>query len=267
MSISTADGWFGSTRQKLVIHKTSTITTVAAQPSSVWDRAGNPGAGTMSAGNTANGVVFTDATAGAPLITAFGGGATGYLSSARYSANVAGRCVLYDRLFGVGAITLTAATTTLASQPSYTGRLPGGTDYGNLDILLEFTTANNAVATNVTVTYTNEAGTTGRTTGATATLSSFAVNRLVLMPLQAGDKGVQKIESVVVATTGTGAINVLVARRLAQFDVRVANGMDLQAWDALGGPRVFDTSCLYPVVYTDSTTSPLFSLDLDIING
>jgi hypothetical protein len=267
MAIGTADGWFAAARQKILLQKTSSATAVAANPLSLWGIAGNPGAGTMSAGNTANGVVFTDATAGSPLIRAFGGGATGYLAALRYRNSVIGGGVLYDRLFGVGAITLTAGTTTLTAQPAYTSRLPGGNDYGNLEILLEFTTVNNAAATTVAVTYTNEAGTTGRSTGASGSLLSFAVNRVVAMPLQAGDKGVQKIESVIVTTTGTGAINVIVARRLAAFDIRIINGLDAQGWDLVNAPQVWEDSCLWLVGQPDSTATGVPTLDLDIING
>jgi hypothetical protein len=53
--------------------KTATRTSVAAIPFSVFDLAGDPGAGTLAGTSTAVGVVPTDATAGAPLINAFTG--------------------------------------------------------------------------------------------------------------------------------------------------------------------------------------------------
>lgn len=270
MAITTADGWFGAARQRLSIIKTASATTVAAQPFSLWDVAGNPGAGSLTVGNTANGLVPTDATAGTPLIQAFGGSATGYLAAARFRNTVAGGFVLYDRLFHVGSISMTTlATTTLASQPSFTSRLPGGTDYSNTEILLEINAAVSATATTVAVTYTNEAGTTGRATGATSSLSGFTTRRVIQMPLQAGDKGVQKIESVIIGGTvaTTGSVNVIVARRLADFDVRVANGLDAQAWDLIGGPQVFETSAFWAVAIADSTSSGLPTLKLDVING
>ena len=270
MTISTADAWFAAPKQKVYMAKTGAVTTTVSTPFSLWAAAGNPGAGTLAVGNTTNGIVFTDATAGAPTINAFGLGAQGYLAAARFRSSVAGSMILYDRLFGVGAVSMTAlATTTLTSQPSYTGRLPGGTDYGNLDIILEFTTTVSATATTVSVNYTNEAGTTGRTTGATASLSGFTTPRCLVMPLQAGDKGVQKIESVTVGGTvaTAGAFNVIVARRLGVFDVRVANSLDAQGWDLTGAPEVFADSCLWMVAQADSTSSGLPTLDLDIVNG
>ena len=270
MAITTADGWFAAAKQKLLMAKTAAATTVAANPFSLWNRAGNPGAGTLAVGNAATGVLFDDTVAGAPLLRAFGGGATGYLAAGRFRNTVAGSLILYDRLWGAGAVLMTSlATTNFASQPSYAGRLPGGNDYGNIDILLELTTTVSATATTVSVGYTDEAGTAGRTTGASASLSGFATPRCVIMPLQAGDKGVQKIDSVTVGGTvaSAGAFNVIAARRLAVFDIRVANSMDLQSWDAIGGPQLFETSCLWMVGVPDGTTSGGPTLDLDIING
>lgn len=270
MAITTADGFFGAAKQRDKIAKTASFTTVAATPFSTLDVAGIPAAGSLAVGNTANGLVPTDAVAGFPVINAFGGGATGYLASAQFRNSVVGGAVLYDRLFHVGSISLLAlATTTLSSQPSYTGRLPGGTDYSNLEILLEINAAMSATATTVSVSYTNEAGVTGRSTGASISLSGFTTRRVLSLPLQAGDKGVQRIDSVTVGGTvaTTGTFNVVVARNLANFDIRVANALDSQAWDMLGGPVVFADSALWLVVQPDSTAAGVPALSYQIING
>lgn len=58
----------------------------------------------------------------------------------------------------------------------------------------------------IAVTYTNQDGVTGRTTGTiAATGVAPIVGRMLQLPLQAGDTGVQKIESVTstVSTAGT----------------------------------------------------------------
>jgi hypothetical protein len=270
MAITSADGWFAAAKQKVYWAKTTAVTTTAGNPFSMWGAAGNPGAGTLAVGNTTTGVLFDDTTAGSPSVNSFGGSATGYLAAGRYRNSVPASLILYDRLWGAGPIsaTLTAGTvTSFSGQPSIAGRLPGGTDYGNLDILIEVTTNTTGGTGALSVGYTNQAGTTGRTTGA-VTIGAVNTPRVLILPLQAGDQGVQKIESLTVTTANTaGAYNVILARRLAVFDVRVANAMDSQAWDMIGGPVVFDTSCLWGVVSADSTSSGVTSLDLDIING
>lgn len=269
MAITTRDGLVAAARQILTIRKTASATTVAAQPSTTLDLAGNPGAGSLAVGNTANGVVPTDATAGYPTINAFGGGALGYLLNVEFGCSVAGRLSLYDRLFNSGSHLLTSlGTTTLSSQPSYSGRLPN-TDYSGLELFLEINAAVSATATTVTVTYTNEGGTTGRSTGATASLSGFVTRRLIPMPLQAGDKGVQAIESVIVGGTvaTTGSVNVIVARRLWSNRMKIANDGGLDGPDRTGMPQIFDTSALWLVSIPDSTSSGIPEIEMIIGNG
>jgi hypothetical protein len=64
MAITTLDGYIGSSKQRLTWMKTGTRTLIAAMPYTVFDIAGSPGAGALAIGNTANGLVPTDATAG-----------------------------------------------------------------------------------------------------------------------------------------------------------------------------------------------------------
>ena len=269
MAITTANQWFSASRQKIATVKTTAITTVAAQPFSLFGVAGNPSAGTLAVGNTTTGVLFTDATAGCPTITTFGSGNTGYLAQAIYRGSVTGGITLYDRIWGAGAIsTNTLATTTFSSQPSATGRMPDAAGAG-CEILIEITTAVAAAATTVTVGYTNSAGTSGRTTSASTTISGFTVARIIQMPLQAGDVGVQQIDSVTVGGTAaaTGAFNVILARRLDDFDVRVQSAVDAHAWDMTGATIVYDTSALWLVSQADGSSSGVPSLSMTIVNG
>lgn len=270
MAITTADGWFAAAKQRVIMQKTTALTTVAILPFSLWATAGNPGAGVFTLVAVTAGAVPTDVTAGAPIINTFGSGATGYLAAGRFRGSVLGGLTLYDRLFHSGTYTTVGApTTTLSGQPSYSSRVPGGSDFTSTEILLEFVVTMTAAGTTVTITYTNQSGTPGRTTGAVSISSTtaFVAGRVLSMPLQAGDSGVQKIESVVITTASTGQFNVVVGRRLADFDMRVVNGLDAQAWDMIGGPIVFADSCLWMVSNADSTSSGLPTLALDIING
>lgn len=269
MAITTGDGYVGSAKQIIPFTKTAPTTTIAATRFSVFDKAGNPGAGTLALTTATTGVCPTDATAGYPSINAFAGGAKGYLSRVAFASSVVGRIEVWDRLFGINVSLLALATTTLASQASYASRVPNGTDYRGLRIFLEITAAVSATATTVTVTYTNQDGTTGRTTGATASLSGFTVNRLVELPLQAGDTGVQKIESVVVGGTvaTTGSVNVIVLRPLWTGRVPLVNGGDIHGLDKTGMPEVFADSALYVTCIPDSTSSGVPDLNIEIASG
>lgn len=270
MSILNGDQYIASAKQLVPYKKTTSIATVAQAMFSLLDVAGLPSAGSLAVGNTANGLVPTDATAGFPVINAFGGGAKGYLTRIAFGSSVACRFQLWDRLFHVGSISLTAlATTTLSSQPSYVGRLPNS-DYKNLFIFLEINTAVSATATTVTVTYTNQDGTTGRSTGSSGTLASFTNKRVFMLPLQAGDSGVQKIESVIVGGTvaTTGTVNVMVARLLASsLRVMFAGMGDVLGLDRTGMPEIYADSALWLTVETDSTASGVPDLMIEVANG
>lgn len=269
MTIATYDQYIGATKQQLRIVKTAAATTIATVPFTTLDLAGSPGAGSLAVGNTANGLVPTDATAGFPSINTFGGGAVGYLGSVGYGSSVASRLTLFDRVFHVGSVVMTSlATTTLASQPSFASRLPDSL-YENLELFLEVNAAVSATATTVSVGYTNESGTTGRSTGATASMSGYTTRRLVPMPLQAGDKGVQRIDSVTVGGTvaTTGSVNVVVARRLWSGRTRMANDGGFDDINATGLPIVYDTSALWLVVEADSTSSGIPEMSFVVANG
>lgn len=270
MAITTGDGYIAAAKQMVVYTKTGSATTVAAQPFSMFALAGNPGAGTLAIGNTTAGVVPTDAVAGYPVLSSFGGTNTGYLSRVMFSNTVASRFALFDRLWAGGAVSMTAlATTTFTGNPSYVGRLPNSSYLGT-EIWLEITTTVSATATTISVAYTNQDGTTARTTGATSSLSGFTTPRLVPMPLQAGDTGVQRIESVTVGGTvaTAGAFNVMVMRELwSGGRVKTANDGDVHGIDRVGMPIVYDTSALYPVIWADSTSSGVPDLTFEIVNG
>jgi hypothetical protein len=234
----------------------------------LFDIAGNPGAGTLAVGNTANGVVHTDATAGYPTINTFGGGATGYLGRVEAFNSVISRIRLFDRLFSCGAYAFNA-NTNLASQPSFLGRVPGGTAAlcaGVTELWVEQVTAatgNQAV----NVGYTNETGTAGRSTGAVGISAAPTVGSMWQLPLQAGDKGVSLVSNVTGSVASAGTFNVHVMRPL--FDIRIPVANSGEVWDYLrtGMPVLFDTSALFAAVMADSTSSGVPDLQFDVVNG
>lgn len=133
MTIASLDDYIVSAKQVLNWIKTATRTTIAATWFSLFDLAGAPGAGTLAGSSTAAGVVPTSATAGYPIINAFGGSAVGYLANIDFGSSVAGRLAIYDRVFLAGAYSFNS-NVTLSAQPSYSTRVPGGTDYTNTQI-------------------------------------------------------------------------------------------------------------------------------------
>lgn len=271
MAITTQQQAFQAWRERVYITKTSSITTVATQWSTTFDQTGNPAAGSLSIGNTANGLVPTDATAGCEPIGAFPGGATGYLSSLYYSGSTAVRVALYDRVFHCGSYAYNSGTTNLSSQPSFSGRLPN-TEYGGLQIWLEVNQAwASGTASSVTVTYTDQDGNTGATAITYVLPTAVITRRMFPVPLASGDYGVQKIESVQVSTTtGTpsqGTVNVVILRPLSVWRHKVAAESRWIGMDRLNMPIVYDDSALFVMISPDSTAMGTWSLCAEIISG
>lgn len=263
MSIASLDQLIAAAKQRVTYRK-PTRTTVASHWFSSIDLAGNPGAGTLAGANTANGVVPTDALAGTPDIAAFGAGATGYLSRVEFGSTVACRIRLFDLLFKAGAYAFNASTA-LASQPSFASRVPNA-DYSQCELWVEQVTAatgNQAV----NVTYTNQAGVAGKTTGAVGIGAAPIVGQCWPLPLAAGDTGVQKVENVAGSVASAGTFNVLVLRPLWSGRVFAANQGDVHDALRTGLPIVYESSALFVLVAPDSTALGVPDLEFDIANG
>ena len=264
MAIATLDQLLAAALTRIGYQKTASRTAVAAIPFSVFDQAGSPGAGTLAVGNTANGLVPTDATAGYPIIEDFAGGAQGRISKIEYGSTVACRLTLFDCLFSAGAYAFNA-NVSLASQPSFAARVPGA-NYSGLELWMEAATAftgNQSIA----VTYTDQSGNTGHTTGTLATGLAPIAGRMLRLPLATGDSGLQKVESVVSSVSTVGTFNIHVMRRLWSGRVRVANDGDVHDILRTGGVQVYQDSALRLVVTADGTATGLPEVSVEIASA
>jgi hypothetical protein len=277
MAITSLDGYIAGAKQTIQQTRTATRTSVALIPFSVFDLAGLPGAGTLAGTSTANGVSPTDATAGCPGIDFSTG--TGYLGKVEYTSSVACRLYLYDMVFKAGAYAFTGGTTNLSSQPVISSRCPdypgSGTVFGNGNqIWIEVSTAFlTGTSWQVQVTYTNSAGTGSRTSiiSASQAAAALTLGKMFQLALQAGDSGVQKIDSVIVTNGGTamtaGAFNVLILRPLWSNRVTVSNGGGIDTMLQTGMPIVYSNSAIITVVQADSTSTGLPNIIYQIVSG
>lgn len=265
MSITTWDGYIGSSKQPLSLVKTTSRTSVAASWFSVFDLAGNPGAGTLAGTSTTTGVVPTDATAGCPSINSFGGGATGYLAQVDFGSSVACRLKIFDLLWKGGAYAFNAATS--GNTPtSFSSRVPGGTDFTDTQIWYEQVTAGTGIQ-NVAVTYTNQSGTAGRSTGTVVAPAAMILGRMMQLPVQAGDTGVQGITGVTGTVATAGTFNILVLRPLWSGRVKTANDGNVHDFAKTGSPLIYADSALMMLVNADSTATGIPEIELVIANG
>ena len=265
MAVTTIDGIIGAAKQYVSQAKFASRAAVAASWTSVFDLAGNPGAGVLAGTSTTTGVVPTDATAGVPVINAFGSGNEGRLEQVDFGWNFAGRIKLFDLLWKGGAYAFNANTS--GNTPaSFSSRVPGGTDFDNTQLWIEQVTAGTGVQ-NVAVTYTNQDGVTGHTTGTVAMPAAMILGRAVQLPLQAGDTGVRAVTGVVGSVATAGTFNILVVRPIWSGRVRSANDGGVHGPLETGRPIIYQDSALMMLVCPDSTATGVPELEYVISNG
>jgi hypothetical protein len=212
-------------------------------------------------GNTANGIVPTDAIAGYPLIAT--PAANLYLSKGQWRSSVACWIDVYDCLFSAGAYAFNA-NVTLASQPSYAGRVPGGS-YNGLELWLEAVTAFTGNQS-IRVQYQDQDNNAGDT-GTIATGLAPIVGRMLLLPLAAGDSGLQRVNVVTSTVSSAGTFNVHVMRWLWGFRVNAAGVGDVDNLFKTGLPQIFGDSALRLVVTADSTAHGLPAIRMMTADG
>jgi hypothetical protein len=227
--------------------------TIAGRAASLWTYDGHPSAGAVPGAASAP----TRATAGAlPLVNA-GGTRELWLVQAWATSLVGGTLLLYDRLLHNGG--LSGTVTTAQTVGGTLTRNTGGE--GNF-ALVEIYSAVGTTATTVTASYTNQDGTSGRTTTAVAIGGTGfrEQTRAILLPLQSGDSGVRAVASITLAaSTGTaGSIGVTIGRPLAYVGIGAAGAPGWRDFvtGTPGLPRIDNDACLSLLWIPATTTSP-----------
>lgn len=194
-----------------------------------------------------------------------------YLMRFAARASLAGSLILYDRLWHNSGIAVTTTTAQTVNSVTLPARDRDGTTNGEgVLVAIEVSTAttNAAAVTNTTMSYTNQAGTSGRT----ATIASFPATAVAgaFVPFQLadGDTGVRSIQSITLGTSyGGGAIHLVAFRRFASGFVLVANtGFELDALQ-LGFPRLYDNTVPFALWLPTATTAVTVNGDLNVTQG
>lgn len=259
MTIASLNDYIAAVKEVETWIKGASIATIAGIPFTVFDQVGQPGAGALAIGNTANGIVPVDTDPGYPLIGSFGG-ALGYFSGIDFSSSVACRIMLFDRLFACGAYVYNADVT-LASQPSFAGRVPGA-NYNGLQLWVEHVTA--VTTTPVfQIDYLDQDGGSGNITFSEIP-ASLIIRRALQLPLAAGDSGIQRIDRVRITGATAGTFNFMVLRPLWAGRIPVANSGDVHDFLRTGLPQIYDTSALYVLIAADGTASGYPGLQLEV---
>lgn len=268
MAITTLDGVAAGNRPPMWIAKAVTATLVAGRPASLWSLAGSPGAGAFDA--TLNGVVLSSSSAlvngQIPHYNPVSGNA--YLARLSGSATQAGRILLLDRMWHNGGYTITSTAAQNSTTPTWPSRCPtSGTDdtpattgHGVL-LALEISAATGAGTPTITISYTNQAGTAGRTaTNIIATGATSAIGATYFIGLQAGDTGVRSVQSLTLSATWTsGTMNLVAYRLLADMELPGAFMPNALDFISAAGPRLYDGTVPWLVFIPNTTTATNFS--------
>ena len=200
----------------------------------------------VAVNNTTQGAMFRD-----NLLSSYT--AQRYLSKLEFNSNPAAPSsfMLIDRLSHQGGLSgiVTAAQTT--NLP--TAALPRYTDGVGVYAAIEIYTAIGSTATTATVSYTNQAGTPGRTskTFVIGGAQAFTTRQVLIIPLQDGDTGVRSVESVTLAasTATAGNFGITLFKPLFILPVPTLSMDKSYTFDAvLGGgmimPELQDGCCI-----------------------
>lgn len=231
--------------------------TVLTKWSSLWTYNKTPGGLGVAPGAAANPTRSTTGAIGPQANP--GGGRQKWLTGCGLTSGSSGVFMLYDRLghvSGLSATTTTAQTFTLNST-----RYTGTTDSIGNQIWVEIYTQIGATATTVTASYTNQAGTSGRTTKAVAFggTGNREATRMLPLPLQDGDTGVDAIASVTVtASTATaGDFGVTLVRPISILGL-TAGSMAFNDFltSTPSMPEIKTDACLAMAYLAGTTTAP-----------
>lgn len=203
---------------------------------------GNPGAGVAPTPGL-NGAALTSYSGQIPFSNP-GGSARTYLARLEASASMPGRLMLADRLWHNSGIVVTTTGPQSITTPTWPARDRNGATSGDgVQVALEVSALmGNGVITNTTLSYTNSAGTPGRTATITSFPASAQAGTFVRFELQAGDTGVQSIQSISLGTSYvSGTMHLVAYRSLGTLPVAVNTGQAADAV-ALGLPRLYDNT-------------------------
>ena len=192
-----------------------------------------------------------------------------YITKFDIVSSVAGMFQLPDIMWVNTGLVVTTTTAQAITPVALPARDLDGTTNGKgveAGLLVTTATTNSGAVINCTISYTNYSGTVGRT----GTMSSFpataVIGSLIPFQLQAGDIGVRSVQSVTLGTSlVTGAVSLVLYRRLATQSVSLANTPPQPGPDSNPGTRLYNGACLLPMVIPSATAAMNISGSIQVM--
>ena len=254
----------GNNSSRIVLDKASIASQIANSYCSLWRATGQPGQGAIptvvaTCNNTTVGTIGFNQQMSPS--TSYGA----YLEIA--TGNAAMTMELHDRLANMGGLngTLTTAqsvnldlNTLLATDNIDTRK--GYANYSDVQWWLEWYTATGGTAVTATIVVTYNDGTTGNLSVlslAAIRPASHMIPLNSLIPSAQSGKFIRGIVSVTLsATTGTaGNFGVTVTRPRMTLSSPFANFKFIADWAQLGLPEIYNSSAIFPIVLTSTTST------------
>jgi hypothetical protein len=260
--INRQSGGNSGTPNNLFFHKVPRVAGAAAtapiigRPCSLWTYDGMPAGGAVPT----VAAIPDRTTTGAIPFTAATGGRDLHLIGTSITPLTAGVYLLYDRLFHIGGLSGTStADQTVQGSPASPALTRNTGGEGNIAWYEIYTII--GVTTTLTMTYTNQAGTSGQTSTINIGAAGFReVTRAQRIPLAAGDTGIRAIEKVkLTASTGTvGDFGITIAQPLAWIPVGAAGTAGWRDYTTglPGIPVINPDACLALMFIPAAATAP-----------
>lgn len=195
---------------------------------SLWYTAGRPGAAAAPAAGMAGEALSGVSVQGQiPFVNLTGGNTEQILYRLAVTSGVGGSFFLVDRIWQNSGIVVTTTTAQTVNSVTFGARdLNGSSNGEGVFVGLEVRTAttNAGAITNMSMSYTNQAGTAGRTATVISFPATAAAGTFVPFVLAAGDTGVRSIQSITLGTSlVTGAVHLVAFVPKVEVGVPVAN--------------------------------------------
>ena len=253
----------GNNSSRFVLDKASIAPQAAGTYVSLWRATGQPGQGAIPAAAA----VCDNTSVGAMNFTQQVRPATSYGSYMEVSTgNNAMTVEIHDRIAHMGGLngTLTTAQTvgidllTMQGTSNLVNRI-GAANYSDVNWWLEWYTATGGTAVTCTLAVTYNDGTTATIPVSLAAMRPASLSLPIngLIPAAQSGKYIRAITTATLsATTGTaGSFGVTASRVRMTLSAPIANMKFTANWADLGFPEIANSSCLYPMALTSTTSS------------
>lgn len=267
MTITTRDqliNAMANVSSRIIVDKASIANATAGQFHSLWRATGQPGQGAIPTTAAA----CSNALVGSLQFAQQTDPATSYLAIMEgMSTNAGATFELHDRLAHMGGLVGNLATAQTVNldldallATSNIDARKGDANYSDVQWWLEWYTDTGATVANATVNVTYNDGSSGNLTAislAATRRASFMQPLNFLIPAADSGKYIRDVNTVTLSiSTGTaGNFGVTATRYRAAFYKPVANVRFTSDWAALGLPEIRNSSCLFPVIVSGTTST------------